>query len=310
MLVDEAIKRYDEKVKVPTLRRSAPVPTPAPAAPSTTITPRLPTAAEEAVASIRMSASSVSSITQSTNVGEASLASFSTTLTNRFNEDTVRMTTRNNSDDGAESGTDNGDEIHEFDDGQVYSEDDNSDAPDKPQRGRCVIGDMINSFQWCYEAMPADYVDDTAPELYNGDSGNKRGVNTSFVDRFECLERAGLSVDFVSRLTYYSNDYARKYLLSKGRNPRLHGAPWKNIEREEMYRFLGIMLQMSLSPQDGGGYEAYFRTTKRKIHDIEIPDTIGFAQKYMSLKRFRQIRSAFHPEDKAGASLHGNDRCY
>ena len=131
-----------------------------------------------------------------------------------------------------------------------------------------------------------------------------------FVDPFECLERAGLSVDFVSRLTYYSNDYARKYLLSKGRNPRLHGAPWKNIEREEMYRFLGIMLQMSLSPQDGGGYEAYFRTTKRKIHDIEIPDTIGFAQKYMSLKRFRQIRSAFHPEDKAGASLHGNDRCY
>ena len=260
LLVDEAMKRYDEDAMLTGLA-TLPRPMEATAPPATIrATPRLPTPAEEAVASIRTSASTISSITHSSgngNFGDASIASASTSLTNRFNDNDVRLT-RNNPNSGYDSQTDDGEEIEEFDDPQVFVEDEDSDVPEESQSERCTIGDMINSFQWCYEAMPDDYVDDSAPELYNGESGNKRNVNTSFVDPFECLERAGLSVDFVSRLTYYSNDYARKYLLSKGRNPRLHGAPWKNIEREEMYRFLGIMLQMSLSPRDGGGNQAYF----------------------------------------------------
>jgi hypothetical protein len=88
-----------------------------------------------------------------------------------------------------------------------------------------------------------------------------------------------------------------------------------------MFRFLGILLKISLQPTDGGGYCSYFRDTNLtvslssdKTHFFEIPESRGFvsllpADVRMSLNRFKQIRGAFHPEDK----ILGNgseDKCY
>jgi Transposase IS4 len=101
-----------------------------------------------------------------------------------------------------------------------------------------------------------------------------------------------------------------------------HGLIWKPISIDEMHRFLGVLLRISLTPVDGGGYGAYFRDSNMTIqlssgssnNNIEIPDSRGFvsmlAKEFrLSLNRFKQIRGAFHPEDK----VLGNgqeDKCY
>jgi len=89
-----------------------------------------------------------------------------------------------------------------------------------------------------------------------------------------------------------------------------------------MYRFLGIILRISLNPIDGGGYCAYFHTNNMTVkaengplqQHYEIVGTKGFMAsidpKYrMSLNRFKQIRGAFHPEDKFLGNQKG-DKCY
>ena len=96
---------------------------------------------------------------------------------------------------------------------------------------------------------------------------------------------------------------------------------WRPIEVDEMYRFLGILLRISVQPMDAGGYVAYFRDTNISIplsndsnRVFELPETRGFvsmiAPEYrMSLNRFKQIRGCFHPEDKALANG-SEDKCY
>ena len=71
---------------------------------------------------------------------------------------------------------------------------------------------------------------------------------------------------------------------------------------------------MSLRPIDDGGYGAYFQSTN-KVYSIgsaqplvEIQDSCGWAGKYMKLARFRQIRGAFHAEDKS--TSRGCDKCH
>ena len=72
---------------------------------------------------------------------------------------------------------------------------------------------------------------------------------------------------------------------------------------------------MSLNPVDGGGYTAYFQTNNvtynlgPDVPPVEIEDSRGFAVKHMTLNRFRQIRGAFHPENKVAAAG-GGDKCY
>ena len=86
------------------------------------------------------------------------------------------------------------------------------------------------------------------------------------------------------------------------------------ITSEEMYHFLGILLQISITPMDSGGYKAYFSNNNQRIsyrrgdEPVEISNSAGFAHNYMSIRRFMQIRGAFHPEDKALAA--GGDKCY
>lgn len=91
-----------------------------------------------------------------------------------------------------------------------------------------------------------------------------------------------------------------------------------------MHRFLGILLRISLQPLDYGGYPAYFRdcnvtislSKDRFFSDavVEIPESRGFVSMIdkefrMSLNRFKQIRGAFHPEDKVVANG-SDDKCY
>jgi len=83
-----------------------------------------------------------------------------------------------------------------------------------------------------------------------------------------------------------------------------------------MFHFFGIMLNISLTTVDGGGYSAYFAEEDKVIYadsgqkprTITFSNTKGWGQRYMSLNRFKQIRGAFHPKDKV-ASLR-KDKCY
>lgn len=86
-----------------------------------------------------------------------------------------------------------------------------------------------------------------------------------------------------------------------------------------MYRFLGILLRISLNPVDAGGYPSYFNDKDITVsvsadEQYTIPGSKGFMasipEKYrMSLNRFKQIRGAFHPEDKILSDQLG-DKCY
>jgi hypothetical protein len=139
-------------------------------------------------------------------------------------------------------------------------------------------------------------------------SGLKPRAAESFSNPFGCLAVCGgIDFDLVNMLARSSNEYAQKYLLPKDRNGRLHGQASPNITVEEMYHFLGITLRISLSPIDWGGYEAYFSSRNRSVLGVEMYETEGFARKFMSLNRCKQIRAAFHPEDRL-AGLNG-DKC-
>ena len=248
--------------------------------------------AQEAAASIRTSSSTISSLTTTSGRG--------------------RRATRNNRVETVESDTDDGSELNEDDNAADGDDDHNSDleeVDDSTEHGD--LNDLLKAVVWDYDELEdtEEFADDTAPSFYDGPIGNKR-VNSLFQDPFECLKLAGLSYEFVARLAASSNDYAKKVLCIDDRNKRIHGKSFANISTEEMYRFLGVMLQISLSPRDSGGYPAYFRKTNKTILDTEIQDTVGFAGKYMELWRFKQIRSAFHPEDKALASMGEADKCY
>lgn len=90
---------------------------------------------------------------------------------------------------------------------------------------------------------------------------------------------------------------------------------------DELHRFFGILLRTSLQPVDFGGYTAYFKDDDTVISlsdtgddDIEILGTAGFVswmkpELRMSLNRFKQIRGAFHPEDKDAANGSA-DKCF
>ena len=86
-----------------------------------------------------------------------------------------------------------------------------------------------------------------------------------------------------------------------------------DITVEEMMRFFGILLRISLNPIDNGGYAAYFDANDIKIGidenvTMKAPNMSGWASEIMSLKRFKTIRKAFHPEARSGREA--GDKCY
>jgi hypothetical protein len=120
-------------------------------------------------------------------------------------------------------------------------------------------------------------------------------------------------------LRYYNEHIKPKFVSGSSRI--WNGIVWRPISLDDMYRFLGILLQISLQPVDGGGYCAYFRDTNLTIplsndkeRYIEIPNSRGFIsfipkEFRISLNRFKQIRGVFHPEDKVQANG-SEDKCY
>ncbi len=96
------------------------------------------------------------------------------------------------------------------------------------------------------------------------------------------------------------------------RNSTLYlGHKWKNIMSSEMIRFFGILLKISLEPRKMGGHVSYFTENPAvRIGDgytVELRGYNSWAKEVMSLIRFKQIRSAFHPE--AGESA-CQDKCH
>jgi hypothetical protein len=139
----------------------------------------------------------------------------------------------------------------------------------------------------------------------------------SFADPFECFQKvSGLDYTTVSRLASNSNAYFNTYIKPTcDANHRFHKLKWKPISTQEMYRFLGIILRMSLTPMDCGGYRYYFTDQDISVdpggagnEPLVIEGTTHVVSRYMTLRRFRQIRGAFHPEDKAASE--GGDKCY
>jgi hypothetical protein len=87
----------------------------------------------------------------------------------------------------------------------------------------------------------------------------------------------GLNNAYVAKLAVNSNEYVQNVLLPRMgvKNNRLCGIKWKKISMKEMYRFLGIMLKISVSPiLDGEGYAAYFRQDNKVVCGVEIQDTL------------------------------------
>ena len=156
-----------------------------------------------------------------------------------------------------------------------------------------------------------DVVGPIESDHYNGSHGLKAGVENSFQTVLQCVfQTTPLDRDFFKRLATQSSKYACNIMQSRNSN-RYIGHQWKNITTEEMISFFGILLRISLEPRKMGGYSSYF---------AEEP-VIGMGNQYycklrgyhpctrdiISLVRFRQIRSAFHPE--TGNSL-CSDKCY
>ena len=262
--------------------------------------------------------------------GSRSLASTISSLTNSNRSRRSRTSESDPFDNGLPSDVEDGSELDETDDNPILldgydsssddEDDDNNDDDDKdneedadtPQDPECTVAELIAKLIWKFENVPEGQAlsDPAQPEPYNGPTGLKPGVARSFNDPLECLAKCGgLDRQFISRLARNSNEYARKELMSSSLNGRVHGRPFKMISTAEMHVFLGITLKISLSPVDGGGYESYFRRTNKVIHGVEIENSCGFAQKYMTLWRYKQIRSAFHPEPKH-VGFQSGDKAY
>jgi Transposase IS4 len=212
-----------------------------------------------------------------------------------------------------ESSTDDGEDLDEEDNMYVgfdtdTEDEDDDDGEEEPSLTSRGLGELLSDVHWNF-CVDVSVDDKNGMSMYNGPNGLKARASESFNDPFECLAICGgLDYDLVTRLARNSNEYVRQFLLPKDRNGRLHGQPFVNITTEEMYHFLGITLRISLSPTDWGGYEAYFSSNNRQVLGKKMTGTDGFARHFMTLPRYKQIRAAFHPEDRT-AGL-GGDKCY
>ena len=113
----------------------------------------------------------------------------------------------------------------------------------------------------------------------------------------------------MKRLTANSNEYANNNLDPLKRT--FAGYAWHDITVEEMYRFHGVVLKMSIDDRNLGGYEAYFddviQINLSQDYNVKVSDFPPWAKNVFSLHRFKQIRAAYHPE--VGSSAIG-DKCH
>lgn len=256
--------------------------------------------------------SAASSVKTSSTISSLSQNTLASPIVPRRRQTRAANDADSSSDDGED--LDEEDNMYEYDPVDAVMDDsDNEPDPDDDKTlentGHSSLKDMLDDLLWNF-TYEVSVDDPDCPAPYVGPMGLKPGVAASFSNPFECLGACGgLDYDLVTQLTRNSNDFARNILLKKDRNNRLHGHVFKNITTEEMYQFLGITLRISLSPVDWGGYEAYFSANNRHVLGLEIKGTDGFARHIvMTLSRYKQIRSAFHPEDRSTGD--GGDKCY
>ena len=124
-----------------------------------------------------------------------------------------------------------------------------------------------------------------------------------------CLEVcSGMDYQFFERIAAHSNEYARIHMNTNG---QYAGSNWSNITVEEMVRFLGIILKMSINNRELGGYASYFANRKSvnlgRRYYVELNDYPAWADQGMSLHSFKQICTSIHPE--IGTSIIG-DKCH
>lgn len=281
----------------------------------------------------RSFSSSISSVTNPSllNSGDSARNAYTTTnIGVRTRASSVLVAEK---DLGAESESNSeGEEAPEDDDDAVAAADD-SDCEDdcavcdnvcRPctdiPESRRTLYETVKSLSWKF----APIISGNGPKAlnprnswYDGPDGLRPGIAQQFTDPFECFTLvSGLGLESVARLAQNTNCYFHEHIKPRinNRNNRYHSIAWKDVSVEEMYRFLGIMLKMSLQPIDGGGYAAYFRSSNVSINPggnatpKVIDGTARSLSHYMSLNRFRQIRGAFHPENKRAAG--GGDKCY
>ena len=192
------------------------------------------------------------------------------------------------------------------------------------QKEQTTIREMMNALVFSYQETPLSQQashwignDANHRSMYSGPDGLKDNVAENFSNPFECLQYVGgLSMDVIAHIANSTNDYFHQRIEPNLPRKRTyyHSQKWVDVSIEEMVRFLGLILMMSLRPVDAGGYAAHFQTTNRVYNIgmahpvIEIKDSAGWASKYMKLGRFRQIRGAFHLDEKS--SQRGGDKCY
>ena len=171
---------------------------------------------------------------------------------------------------------------------------------------------FLRNLDWNFEEIEADdTIADSLPD-YSGPTGLKCDPS-SFTTVLDCVGKCGgLDYNTIRRLAVHSNTYAAQVLLPQAINRRIEGAVCTNVTTKEMHILLGVLLRISLSPLDLGGYKAHWRTELLVVgasfsEMITIEGTQGWAQKYMSLRRFKAIRRAFPEEKTAGAA---GDKCY
>jgi hypothetical protein len=201
------------------------------------------------------------------------------------------------------------------------SEDEDSDDtvdPTLPEDSRTLY-QKVSAVIWKFEAVePTAGTKLIRPRkpMYEGPTGLKPRVETYWSTPLQCFQHVGgCDYDALVHYTRNSNNYFHEMIKpTLGRNLRYHSLKWKNIKVQETAVFIGILLRMSLSPMDYGGYAAAFSEEDQCIRfsddndPITLVGTASFIRKYMSLNRFRQIRGCFHPEDKKQGL--GGDKCY
>lgn len=167
---------------------------------------------------------------------------------------------------------------------------------------------LLKNVTFQYEALENEL--QPPSNLYNG-SGPclRRGIGKKFTTVFECTQLCGgLSITFFKRLAANSNQYARLHMTPDG---KFAGRTWRNISLEEMVRFHGVILKMSIDNRSLGGYESYFETNLQVNlgldYMVTLKDYPPWAALVFSVNRFKQIRAAYHPE--VGASS-VRDKCH
>jgi hypothetical protein len=134
-------------------------------------------------------------------------------------------------------------------------------------RGDDTYGKYVSSLLWKFEAVEANSNPfENSKPVFVGDTKLKPGVSSTFDSPFQCFQKCGgCDHEFVALLAQHSNDYMKRVLLPNypKRNP--DGLVWKDITTAEMYRFLRILLKISISPIDGGEYPAYFQDKDMEV---------------------------------------------